>query len=222
VKIGTEERVLATKGAATVTIEADWRTRLLAVISDPNIAFILLMIGFYGLILEFWNPGTFVPGTIGGISLILALIALTALPVHYGALALLLLGIGLMIAEVLTPGIAILGAGGFVAFVVGAIFLFEGSGWDIDVSVSLPVIAGAAVATAGVIFGIVGAAMRAYRQPKADIIGAEAEIIDWEGERGHVRVFGEIWSARGARPLQPKDRVRIVARQGLTLTVEPS
>jgi membrane-bound serine protease (ClpP class) len=222
VKVGNEERALMTKGAATAVIEPDWRTRLLSVISDPNIAFILLLIGFYGLILEFWNPGTFVPGTIGGVSLILALIALSALPVHYGAFALLVLGIGLMIAEAFTPGIGILGAGGLVAFVVGAIFLFEGGGWDIDVAISLPVIAGAAIATAGIIFGIVGAAMRAYRQPKADMIGAEAEVIDWDREQGHVRVFGEIWIARGQRPLRPKDKVRIVARKGLTLTVEPS
>ncbi|MEX2127064.1 MAG: nodulation protein NfeD [Xanthobacteraceae bacterium] len=222
VKVGNEERALATKGATTAVIEPDWRTRLLSVISDPNVAFILLIIGFYGLILEFWNPGTFIPGTIGGVSLILALIALSALPVHYGALALLLLGIGLMIGEAFTPGVGILGAGGLVAFVVGSIFLFEGGGWDIDVAVSLPVIAGAAIATAGVIFGIVGVAMRAYRQPKADMIGVEGEIIDWDRDHGHVRVFGEIWTARGDRPLRPKDKVRIVARKGLTLTVEPS
>jgi membrane-bound serine protease (ClpP class) len=221
VKTGDTERELRTKGAATAVIQPDWRTRLLGVISDPNIAFILLLIGFYGLILEFWNPGTFVPGTIGGVSLIVALIALSALPVHYGALALLLLGIGLMVAEVFTPGTAILGAGGLVAFVVGAIFLFEGPGWDIEVALSWPVIAGAALATAGVIFGIVGAAVRAYRQPKADIVGTDAEVIDWEREQGHVRVLGEIWSAQSARPLAPRDKVRVIARKGLTLTVEP-
>ena len=222
VKVGTTERTLATKGLSPTAIEPDWRTRLLAVISDPNVAFILLLIGFYGLVLEFWNPGTFVPGTIGGVSIILALIALSALPVHYGALALLVLGAGLMIAEAFTPGIGILGAGGLIAFVVGSIYLFEGSGWDIEVAVSWPVIAGAALTTAGVIFGIIGMAVRAYRQPKADMIGIEAEIIDWNGDHGHVRVLGEIWSARANRALNPKDKVRIVARQGLTLTVEPS
>jgi membrane-bound serine protease (ClpP class) len=127
-----------------------------------------------------------------------------------------------MIAEVLTPGTAILGAGGLVAFVVGAIYLFEGTGWDIEVAVSWPVIAGAVLATAGVIFGIIGMAVRAYRRPTVDMIGVEAEIIDWDGERGHVRVFGEIWTARAKQALRPKDKVRIVARQGLTLTVERS
>ena len=222
VKVGTAERTLSTKGAAPTVIESDWRTRLLAVISDPNVAFILLMIGFYGIVLEFWHPGTFIPGTIGAVSIILALIALSALPVHYGALALLVLGIGLMIAEAFTPGLGILGVGGLIAFIVGAIYLFEGGGWDVEVAVSLPVIAGAALTTAGVIFGIVGMAIRVHRRPPADMIGVEGEVIDWSGDTGHVRVLGEIWIARANRALLPSDKVRIVARQGLTLTVEPS
>jgi membrane-bound serine protease (ClpP class) len=222
VKVGNTERTLSTKGAAPTTIESDWRTRLLAVISDPNVAFILLMIGFYGIVLEFWHPGTFIPGTIGAVSIILALIALSALPVHYGALALLVLGIGLMIAEAFTPGLGILGVGGLIAFVVGAIYLFEGGGWDVEVAVSWPVIAGAALTTAGVIFGIVGMAIRVHRRPPADMIGVEGEVIDWSGDSGHVRVLGEIWIARANRALLPSDKVRIVARQGLTLTVEPS
>lgn len=221
VKVGNTEHTIASKGATATAIEPDWRTRLLAVISDPNVAFILLMIGFYGLILEFWNPGTFIPGTIGGVSLILALMALSALPVHYGALALLILGLALMIGEAFTPGVGILGAGGLLAFIVGAIFLFEGTGWDVEVAISWPVIAGVALTTAAIIFGIVGAAMRAYRQPAADMIGVEAEIVDWEGGRGRVLVFGEIWNARSDRLLAPKDRVKITARKGLTLTVEP-
>jgi membrane-bound serine protease (ClpP class) len=222
VKVGNSERTLATKGASPTTIEADWRTRLLAVISDPNVAFILLMIGFYGIVLEFWHPGTFIPGTIGAVSIILALIALSALPVHYGALALLILGIGLMIAEVFTLGVGILGAGGLIAFIVGAIYLFEGTGWDVEVAVSWPVIAGAALTTAGVIFGIVGMAVRVHRRPAADMIGVEGEVIDWSGDAGHVRVLGEIWNARANQTLLPSNKVRIVARQGLTLTVEPS
>jgi membrane-bound serine protease (ClpP class) len=112
ITVNGQERILATKDAALVTFTPDWRTQLLAVISDPNIAFILLMIGVYGILLEFWNPGTFVSGTVGAISLILALIALTILPVHYGALGLLLLGILLMIGEALIPGSVVLGVGG--------------------------------------------------------------------------------------------------------------
>jgi membrane-bound serine protease (ClpP class) len=225
VKLANGERRLATRNATVTTIEPDWRTRLLAVISDPNIAFILLMIGFYGIILEFWNPGTLVAGTIGAISIILALIAFSALPVHYGALGLVLLGMALMVAELFTPGVGILGAGGLLAFVVGSIFLFEGSGWDIDVGLSWPVIAGAALSTAAVIFGIGGAAARAYRQPvmtgAEEMIGSRGEVVDWSHDRGSVHVHGEIWAARGEAPLKPNEKVRVVALDGLTLIVEP-
>jgi membrane-bound serine protease (ClpP class) len=225
VKVGNADVTLATMGAVRTVLEPDWRTRLLTLISDPNVAFILLMIGFYGVILEFWHPGTFAPGVIGAICLILALTALSTLPVHYGALALLLLGIALMVGEVFTPGGVVLGIGGVIAFLVGAIFLFEGPDSDIDISVSIPVVIGAAVATAGLIFGIVGAAIQARKRPTAtgaeQIIGMQAEVVEWKGERGRVRVLGEIWSARAPRPLKPKEAVRVTGREGLTLIVKP-
>jgi membrane-bound serine protease (ClpP class) len=212
------------KGAATVTIEPDWRTRLLAAISDPNVAFILLMIGFYGIILEFWNPGALIPGTVGAIAIILALTALSALPVHYGALGLLILGMALMIGEAFTPGVGILGAGGLVAFVVGAIFLFEGTGWDIEVSLSWPVIVGATLSTAIIVFGIAGAAAKAYRQRPVtgaeEMIGSKGEVVEWSDKSGRIHVHGETWSARADRPLQAKEKVRVVGRDGLTLIVE--
>jgi len=224
VMVNGVEKTLATKGAKPETLTPDLRTRILSAISNPNIAFILLMIGFYGLILEFWNPGVYAPGVIGGISLILALIALTALPVNYGALILLVLGIGLMIAEVFVPGTIVLGAGGLLAFVVGAYFLFEGAGSDIEIAVSLPLIGGMALTTAALIFGVVGAAMQARRRPSMtgaeQVIGAQARVIDWEGESGNVRFNGEIWAARSARPLQAGATVRVVGRDGLTLVVE--
>jgi membrane-bound serine protease (ClpP class) len=226
VKVGDAERTLATRDAVTTVIEPDWRTRLLGVISDPNVAFILLMIGFYGIVLEFWNPGTLIPGTIGAISIILALMALTALPVHYGALGLLILGMALMIGEAFTPGVGILGAGGLVAFVVGAIFLFEGTGWDIEVSLSWPVIIGATLTTAVVTFGIVAAAAKAYKRPPVtgseELIGSGAEVVEWAGSNGRVHIHGETWSARADRPLQAKEKVRVVGRDGLTLIVEPA
>jgi membrane-bound serine protease (ClpP class) len=224
VMVGNADRTLATKGAATVTIEPDWRTRLLAAISDPNVAFILLMIGFYGIILEFWNPGALIPGTVGAIAIILALTALSALPVHYGALGLLILGMALMVGEAFTPGVGILGAGGLVAFVVGAIFLFEGTGWDIEVSLSWPVIAGATLSTAIIVFGIVGAAAKAYRQRPVtgaeEMIGSKGEVVEWSDKSGRIHVHGETWSARADRPLQAKEKVRVVGRDGLTLIVE--
>ncbi|MEX0752854.1 MAG: nodulation protein NfeD [Xanthobacteraceae bacterium] len=226
VSVGGAERTLATRNAAVTVFEADWRTRALSIISDPNIAFILLMIGFYGVILEFWNPGALVPGVIGGISLLLALTGLSALPVHYGALALLVLGIALMAAEAFTPGIGVLGIGGLAAFLVGSIFLFDAPGADIEIVVSLPLIVGAAVTTALLIFGIVAAAMKARERPPAagaeQLIGMRGEVVDWDGEKGRVRANGEIWAARGGRALQAGDAVRVVSREGLTLVVERS
>jgi len=175
-------------------------------------------------VLEFWHPGTFIPGTVGGISLILALIALSALPLNYGAMGLLILGLGLMIGEAFTPGIGILGIGGAVAFIVGSIFLFEGSGADIEIAVSLPLIIGMTLTTAGLVFGMVGAMMKARtRKPAAGaemMIGARAIVLDWQGAEGRVRVQGEIWAARGDTPLQPKDNVHVVGRDGLILLVE--
>jgi membrane-bound serine protease (ClpP class) len=224
VKTDDRELTLATKGATVVTYEPDWRTRALSAIADPNIAFLLLMIGFYGILLEFWNPGTFVPGVVGAICLILALTALSALPVHYGALGLLVLGIALMVGEALTPGFGILGLGGLVAFVIGGMFLFEGGDSDIEIAVSMPLLVGFALTTAGVIFGIVGAAMKARRRPPAtgseQMIGSRGEVVEWHGSTGQVRVLGEIWAARGAQSLKPKDPVRVTGREGLTLIVE--
>jgi membrane-bound serine protease (ClpP class) len=218
------DMTVSTKGASIVTYEPDWRTRALSAIADPNIAFLLLMIGFYGILLEFWNPGTFVPGTVGAICLILALTALSALPVHYGALGLLVLGIALMVGEALTPGFGILGLGGLIAFIVGGIFLFEGADRDIEIAVSMPLLIGFALTTAGLIFGVVGAAMKSRnRRPvtgSEQIIGSRGEVVEWHGTTGQVRVLGEIWAARSAQPLKAKDLVRVTAREGLTLIVE--
>src|SRR5205809_970920 len=116
---------LATRGAATLAYEPDWRTRFLAVITDPSIAYVLLLIGFYGLLFEFYSPGLVAPGVIGGISLLLALFALHLLPVSYAGLALIGLGVGLMLAEHFAPGFGLLGIGGVVAFAIGSVMLID-------------------------------------------------------------------------------------------------
>jgi membrane-bound serine protease (ClpP class) len=219
------DRMLATRGAEQIELAIDWRTRLLAVITDPNIAFILLMIGVYGLLLEFLNPGSLIPGVVGAIALILALMALTALPVHFGALALLVLGLALMAGVAFTPGVGILGMGGFAAFVGGAIFLFEGADADINISISWPVIAAVAVTSAAITFGVVRAAIAARRRPAstggAELIGTRAKVVEWKDGSGLVRVRGEIWSARSGHSPQAGDEVRITGRSGLTLNIEP-
>ncbi len=225
VRIGAEDRVLATRDATVEVLQPEWRTRLLAAIADPNVAFILLLIGIYGLLFEFWNPGAFVPGVLGGISLLLAMIALSLLPVHYGALALLLLGIALMIGEAFTPGIGALGIGGLVAFLVGAFFLYEGQGADFDLRVSIPVMAGAGIACAGLSFFVLGAALKARNRPPAtgaeQLLREQGTVIDWSNDRGSIRIHGEIWAARAGRALAPGDRVRVKSREGLVLVVEP-
>jgi membrane-bound serine protease (ClpP class) len=224
VTMGGAERTLATKSATVVTVEADLRTHLLSVVSNPNVAFILLMIGFYGIILEFWSPGSFAPGVIGSICLILGLIGLSALPINFGALGLLLLGIALMIAEAFTPGIGVLGIGGVAAFIAGGYFLVEDAGTDIDMSISLPLIVGMAATTALLTFAVVAAAMKSRQRPPASgseqMIGARAQVVAWEGQTGSIRVHGEIWNARAAAPLQAGDGVRVIGRDGLTLIVD--
>ena len=223
-KVVGADMTLATRNATVIAIEPDWRTKALSAIADPNIAFLLLLIGFYGLILEFWHPGSFAPGVIGAISLIVALTALTALPVNYAALGLVVLGIALMIAEVFTPGFGALGIGGLIAFVIGALFLFEGSDTDIQIVVSRWLIAGMAITTAGLIFGVIGAATAARgRRPTTgaeQMIGIRGQVVDWTGTHGSVRANGEIWTARAQAPLKFNDMVRVVGRDGMTLIVE--
>jgi membrane-bound serine protease (ClpP class) len=162
---------------------------------------------------------------VGAICLIVALVALTALPVNYGALGLLVLGILLMIGEAFAPGVGVLGIGGVLAFIIGALFLFEGGDTDIEIFVSRWLIVGSAITTGGLIFGIVGAAMSAGRRKPTtgaeEMIGMAGQVVRWDGTRGEVRVHGEIWSARAERPLKADDLVRVVGREGLTLIVEP-
>jgi membrane-bound serine protease (ClpP class) len=130
-----------------------------------------------------------------------------------------------MIAEVMTPGSLVLGIGGIVAFITGAIFLFEGPGADISYAISLPLIIGFAAATAALIFGVIAAVLKARKRPPAaggeQLIGSVGQVVDWPGPQGSVRVQGEIWEARSGRALTPGDSVRVVGRDRLTLIVEP-
>jgi membrane-bound serine protease (ClpP class) len=221
---GVEHR-LATKAAQRIVFEVDWRTRLLGAISDPTIAFILLLIGFYGIIFEFWSPGFVAPGVIGAICLLLALMALSSLPVQYGALALVLLGIAFMIGEAFAPSFGVLGMGGIIAFVTGALFLFDPAGSDIDIAVSVPVIIVSAITTAVLAFLALTAALKARRRPvitgAEQMIGSVGEVTDWNGRSGRIRVHGELWFARSEQSLAPPTTVRVVGRDGLTLFVEP-
>jgi len=210
-------------GARIEVVEPDWRVKFLTAITNPNVAFILLLIGIYGIFFEFWSPGLTGPGVVGAISLILALYALAALPLSYAGLALFLLGIVLMIGEALAPGIGILGIGGVIAFIVGAIFLFDASGADIDLSVYWPIVLVAAATTAVLIVGLLGYLIRSRRQRIAtgseQLIGLEGHVVDWTGAKGWIRVHGELWAAGSTDEAHPGDKVRVIARDGLTLQV---
>lgn len=224
VKTTAGEAKLKTKALRVVELKPDWKMRVLAIITDPNIAFILLLFGVYGILFEFMSPGAVAPGVIGGISLIVALTALSILPVNYGGLALLLLGIALMVLEASAPTFGALGLGGIVAFVVGALFLFEPADGDHQVTIAWPLVAGAAAASAAFFAGILGFALRARRRPVRtgveEMIGSIGEVSNWADGTGHVRVHGEVWSARAKQSFAIGQKVRVVGLAGLTLTVE--
>jgi len=213
-----------TTGLAIKEIEPDWTTQLLATITDPNIALILMMIGVYGLLLEFLNPGSLVPGTVGAISLLIGLYALAVLPVDFVGLALILLGIGLMVAEAFAPSFGILGIGGLVAFVFGATVLFD---TDVpDFRVSWSVIAALGVFSAGLIILVARVGISSFRHRVVtgpeELIGASATVLDWDGGKGHVFVHSERWNAEGPQALSKGQSVIVHSVSGLKLTVSRS
>lgn len=215
---------LATAGLEVVTIAPDWRTQLLTVITNPNVAYLLLLLGAYGLIFEFSNPGTVLPGIVGAISLIVGLFALNMLPVDYAGAGLVLLGIALMVAEAVIGSFGVIGIGGIVAFAIGSIIMFRSDAPGFGLSLS--VVAAATIVTAGFFFLVVALLLRSRRRPvitgKEALIGAEGEAVEWHGETGRVRVKGEIWRARARHPLQSGAHIRVVDRAGLELVVEPT
>ena len=223
VELGSQLRRLRTAGARLVPVETDWRHELLSIITDPAIAYGLLIIGMYGLILEFYNPGTFLPAVTGIICLLVGAYGLHMLPINYAGLALIIVGLGLIMAEVMTPTYGVLGVGGIAAFVIGSIMLVDSDlpGYQVP----LGIIAGFAAATGGIALFVVGAAVRARRRKVVvgaeAMIGAEAWALeDFQGQ-GTARAFGEIWRVRSAAPLAKGARVRVVGVDGLVLVVEP-
>ena len=213
---------LATAGLTIERQLPDWRTRLLSVITNPSIAYLLLLVGIYGLIFEGYNPGAIVPGVVGAICLLLAAYALQLLPVNYAGLALIALGVVLMIAELFAPSFGALGIGGVIAFVIGSVILI-----DTDVpgfSISLSLIFSMALAGGLLVFAILAVAIRARRAPvvtgREEMIGDIGEARTDIAETGSVWVHSELWNARAATPLQAGEKVRVLDMDGLTLVVE--
>ncbi len=222
VSVANAERTLNTAGAAVEHIEPDAITRLLSVLSNPNVAFVLMMIGIYGLIFEFTNPGAILPGVVGAISLILGLYALNQLPLDYAGLALVLFGIALMVAEAFSPSLGILGISGLVAFVLGSAMLF-----DTDVpayQLDWWLIGVMAAISGSILVLILGYTLQAYRRAPvsgdARMLSARPRVLDWSGGEGYVWTEGERWRATGPPDLAAGETVRVRRVDGLTLVVE--
>lgn len=223
VRIGERSVRLQTKGLTVVSIAPDWRARLLAVITDPNVAYLLMIIGTYGIIFEIMNPGFVLPGVLGGICLLLALYAFQSLPIDYTGAALIALGLAFLVADLFVQSF-VLGAGGIAALVIGSVLLIDTDlpGYGIDWRVI-----GALAVTTAAFFGIVVAmALRSRRRPVVSghglLMGRKGRVIDWGEGEGRVRIDGEIWSANGSPDLQPGQRIRVTGIQGLRLTVGPA
>jgi len=224
VKVGAQEVELRTAGLILQEVEADWRTNLLSLITNPNVAYLLMLIGIYGLLLEGYNPGAIVPGVVGAICLLLALFAFQVLSVNYAGLALIALGVILIVAESFVPSFGALGLGGIVAFVIGSVMLLdrEVPGF----SVAWQLIAAMALAGALVMLAIVSFAVRARRRPV--VSGAEgltrefAEAVEDFDRQGLVRVHGELWKAVSTEPVRAGQRLAIRKVEGLVIQVEPA
>ncbi len=214
---------LHTKGITLKTVAPDWRNRLLATITDPNVAYILMLVGIYGLIIEFAHPGAMLPGVAGAICLVLALFAFQVLPVNYAGLGLILLGIALMVAEAFVPSFGALGIGGVVAFVFGSVMLFDAGAPGFGIAYSI--IAAFAVSSLLLFMFVVGLALRARRRPiitgSDELIGAHGMALDDFAEQGPVRVHSERWRARSGTPIAKGQPIKVTGREGLILTVEP-
>lgn len=224
VSVRGRSATLHTMGMTFMVMPQDWRTRLLATITNPNIAFLLLMAGIYGIFFEFWNPGSFLPGTLGAICLLTGLYGLAELPVNLAGLALITLGVGLLVAEAFLFSHGILGVGGVIAFALGATILVNTDSPAFRISLSL--IGGFTLASAIFVIVVVRTALRAQRRRVVsgpeELIGATGTVIDWQDGRGHVFIHGERWSARGDGPFDVGNSIEVTALSGLTLDIMPS
>jgi membrane-bound serine protease (ClpP class) len=224
VQLDSGSVTLATAGAQVHQVESDWKHDLLALITDPTIAYGLLIFGVYGLILEFYNPGMIFPSVIGIVCLLLGAYGLQMLPVNYAGLALILVGIAMMVAEAFTPTMGALGITGLVAFVLGSLMLLDTEAPEFELP--LTVIAAFAVTSAGLTLFALGAAVRARHGPvrtgREGMIGARVEVLGGFPDQGRVRAFGEIWKARAAAPVEQGMMAEVVEVDGLTLVIAPA
>lgn len=212
--------VITSHNAVITTIAPTWRYRVLSVISDPNVAYLLLLLGFYGLIYELANPGVFLPGVAGTISLLLALYAFQILPINYSGFALMILGLLFMVSEAFIPSFGSLGIGGVVAFAVGSMILMD----DENLRVSLSLIASTTAVSVLLLIVLVGRVIvirkKKIRTGEEALIGMIGEASeDFEGE-GRMWLLGESWIAKSTEAIGAGDRLKVISRKGLELNVE--
>lgn len=224
VKLAVGTVTLETAGLSVERIDPDWRNELLSIITNPNVAYILMLVGIYGIIFELANPGAIIPGVIGAISLLLGLFAFQALPINYAGFALMILGLALMVAEAFAPSFGILGIGGVVAFIAGSLLLVD-TGVE-AYELSMAVVIGVSLVSALMVIGIMRMALRAWRRRVVSgaegMVGDQATAIDdFRAGAGHVRYHGEIWNATSDKPVRRGEALRVVSIDGLRMAVEP-
>jgi membrane-bound serine protease (ClpP class) len=223
IKLASGTVKLATRGLTIEQVAPDWRTKLLSVVTNPTIAYGLLLIGIYGLLFEGYNPGAVLPGVVGAIALITALFAFQILDVNYAGLALIGVGVAMIIAEFFVPSFGALGLGGLVAFVIGSIILLDTD--TPGLNIGIPIIAAVATVGGTVILGIAWLAQRSMKRPVVTgaqaMIGATAQVFEDFNGKGTVRFGGELWNAMARTPLRKGQEVRITHIDGLLLWVEP-
>jgi membrane-bound serine protease (ClpP class) len=217
---------IRTRGAQVATREMGWAERLLDIISDPNIAYILLMLGFYGLLFELYNPGAILPGIIGGIAIVLAFYAMHTLPINYAGLALILFGLVLFLLEIKVVSHGMLAIGGVVSLLLGSLMLIRPQSSFDAVRLSLSVVIPAVLVTTFFFLFVVGMGLRAQKvKPVSGLegmVGDVGESLNELNPMGTVLVHGEIWQARSiGRLIEKGEKVRVVALEGLRVAVEP-
>ena len=223
VTAGGTERVLQTAAAPVVALDPDWRTSFLSVISDPSIAYVLMLLGVYAIFFELTNPGLVLPGVVGAICLIIGLYGLHMLPVNYAGLALIALGLGFMVAEIFLPAYGSLGIGGVIAFVVGSVILIDTGVPGYGIPYAL--IGGFAAASLAFFVFAAGVVMKSRKRAvvsgREEMIGSSGEVIEASDAEGWARVHGELWRVRSRAALHSGQRVRVAGMDGLTLDVVP-
>ena len=223
VELQTGEVTLSTKDLELETVEPDWRTKLLAIITNPNVAYILMLLGVYGLFFELSNPGSIFPGVVGAICLLLALYSFQVLPVNYAGVALILLGVAFMVGELFMPSFGVLGIGGTIAFVVGSLILMETEVAAFQLSMTL--IVTVTIITVLFVFTLIAMAVRQRKKPvvsgREQMIGDIGEATSDFSGTGNIHIHGELWSARSGRPVRKGQQVKVRELDGLILVVEP-